>query len=119
MNQSIKSYSNIQNNHLDKKNIVIALNNHIIFLLNSSIQDIQSNNIIGKNEKINKTLNIIEQGLLEYLDFENGGEVAQNLKEFYLSCTLSLIEANLKNNIDSINQIKDEFKSLKECWEKI
>lgn len=102
----------------NKVDLVVLIYDKIILELNKTVEAIDQKAFDKKAESISKILQIIEVGLLSYLDLSQG-EVAKNLEEFYLSAIFGITGANIKNDIDEFNKIKDSFVNLREAWKEI
>ncbi len=102
----------------NKVDLVVLIYDKIILELNKVIESVEQKNYQQKAESITKILQIIEVGLLSYLDLSQG-EVAKNLEAFYLSAIFGITDANIKNDIDSFNKIRDSFVNLREAWKEI
>jgi len=71
-----------------------------------------------KAEHISWTISIID-GLRISLDKDVGGEIAQNLEDLYDYMVRRLVEANLKNDVTIIDEVRDLLKQIKEAWDAI
>jgi flagellar biosynthetic protein FliS len=114
-------YAEMQNEadvQCSKVELIVLIYDKIIKHLKSASKAINDNKLEEKLVNIDKALKIIELGLLQYLDM-SAGDVAKNLKEFYLCSMNVLIKANLENNPQDLEKIADNFNNLKAAWEKI
>lgn len=77
---------------------------------------------VGDIEKkiyyINRTTDIFTE-LLNVLDYDNGGEVANYLTGLYVQQIKFLTQANVENNVDKINVVIKVTKGLLEAWREI
>lgn len=73
----------------------------------------------AKGAAISKALAIIDEGLNASLDKSVGGELAQNLSSLYEYMIMRLITANLKNDVDALNEVTRLLTDLKGAWESI
>ena len=79
---------------------------------------IAQNDIPKRNELINIATMLI--GVLEQsLDFDNGGEISDNLASLYEYSTFLLFEANSKNNIDKLEEVIQILLPIKSAWDQI
>ena len=70
----------------------------------SSKGSIAQKDYAKKGELISNSISII--GVLEgSLDFEQGGEISQNLSDLYKFCSEKLVIANMNNDIDLLEDI--------------
>lgn len=75
-----------------------------------------------KYDLLNKELSRAQDGIIELilaLDFEKGGEIANNLYSIYLYCSKRLFEGNIEKNRDMLIEVKNILIKLKEAWEQI
>lgn len=79
---------------------------------------IQEGNISETNRYIQKTQDIIYE-LLSSLNLKEGGEIAHNLRRLYLYMIDRLIEANIKKQASSVDEVVELLAELKEAWEEI
>jgi flagellar protein FliS len=114
-------YAEMQNEadvQCSKVELIVLIYDKIIKHLKSASQAINDNKLEEKLLNIDKALKIIELGLLQYLDM-SAGDIAKNLKDFYLCSMNVLIKANLDNNSQDLEKIADNFNNLKSAWEQI
>ncbi len=71
-----------------------------------------------KGELISQSISIIG-GLREALDLQQGGEVADNLDRLYDYMTARLLEANLKGNMQIIDEVAGLLRNIKTGWDGI
>ena len=91
---------------LDKTLELLSLNK-------SSKQDPSRIEVIGK--AIMKTRDIITE-LIVSLDFEEGGEIAQNLFALYTWFNKELLEAHIVMDIARIGAVKNQIDELRSAW---
>jgi flagellar protein FliS len=77
---------------------------------------IMRNDIAGKNQSIGRASKIIV-GLKGSLDFEKGGELARNLDDLYDYAVRRLLKANLRNDVEPIQEIKGLLGEINGAWE--
>lgn len=75
--------------------------------------------IPAKGSAISKAISIIEEGLNASLDKSVGGELVQNLSSLYEYMSLRLLTANLKNDMDALDEVARLLSDLKGAWESI
>ena len=56
-------------------------------------------------------------GLQGALDFERGGELAQNLNELYSYVTRRLFHINAQNDLDALEEVKTLIKDISQAWQ--
>ncbi|MFP4010214.1 MAG: flagellar export chaperone FliS [Spirochaetaceae bacterium] len=57
--------------------------------------------------------------LMTSLDFDAGGEVAQNLFSLYMYFNRQLMEANMKKDVSYLAEVRPLVESLREAWEEV
>ncbi len=72
----------------------------------------------GKNRLLNKAIEIIA-GLRSFLDVKQGGEVAQNLERLYEYLEYRLFQANLKNDVEILDEVAGHLRTIKAGWDGI
>ncbi|WP_297889460.1 flagellar export chaperone FliS [Sulfurihydrogenibium sp.] len=90
----------------------------IILELKGAIENIENRNIKGKIKNISKAIDILTT-LRVGLDFEKGGEIAQNLEDIYSFCINELLLANLKNDKQRLEDVINILNTLKSGWEEL
>jgi flagellar protein FliS len=77
---------------------------------------IKHNEIAQKGEVLSKAIMIIDHGLKASLDMHAGGELAQHLLALYDYMTNRLLIANLKNDIEIIDEVNRLLGELYDAW---
>jgi len=79
---------------------------------------ITQKNMPKKGEQLSNAISII--GVLEgSLDFENGGEISNNLASLYQFCSQKLVEANMTNDLNLLDEIAQIIIPIKSGWDAI
>jgi flagellar protein FliS len=76
-------------------------------------------NIAGKGQAISKAINIIDNGLKNGLNHEQGGEIADNLAALYDYMKRRLMQANLHNDIAAIDEVSGLLENIADAWRQI
>lgn len=84
------------------------LNKAKVAMQNNDIQEIH-NNIVGAERIIAEFMNT--------LDIEAGGDVAKNLYGLYEYLNHRLIHANIKKDMNALEEVLRHLKELKNTWE--
>lgn len=71
-----------------------------------------------KGELIGKAVGIVG-GLRNGLDFEKGGELAQNLDRLYDYMIAKLTEANVHNDLARLDEVANLLREIKSGWDAI
>ena len=77
---------------------------------------IQHNNIQEKSKAIARASRIV-LGLQGALDFEKGGDLANNLNELYSYVTRRLFHVNSQNDLVVLDEIYGLMKEIRDAWE--
>lgn len=79
----------------------------------------QAGNIPEKGKAISRAVDIINRGLVEALDHERGGELAGRLEQIYDYVTRLLLQANLRNDQQSLDQAANLLEEIGSAWREI
>lgn len=79
---------------------------------------IAQKDIEQRNSLINKATSLIAV-LEDSLDFENGGEVSNNLASLYEYCSILLFKANIENDADKLEEVIQIILPIKSAWDQI
>lgn len=79
---------------------------------------IEQNDIVAKAQEISKLVDVLEV-MRASLDFEKGGEIAKNLDAIYAFCIDELIKANIKNEMEYIDNVIETLTPIKEGFEAV
>lgn len=80
---------------------------------------IRHHEIAKKGEMLSKAIMIIDHGLKASLDMHTGGELAQHLLALYDYMTNRLLIANLKNDMEIIDEVGRLLGELYGAWKAI
>ncbi|VTR43098.1 Flagellar protein fliS [Serratia fonticola] len=76
-------------------------------------------NIAGKGLAISKAINIIDNGLKNGLNHEQGGEIADNLAALYDYMKRRLMQANLHNDVAALDEVSGLLENIADAWRQI
>lgn len=79
----------------------------------------QQGNAAAKGMAIGKAIDIVNQGLLNALDRDQGGEVADNLAALYAYVAALLLQANLDNDTDKLDESARLLDEVGSAWREI
>ncbi|WP_435953081.1 flagellar export chaperone FliS [Dryocola sp. BD626] len=79
----------------------------------------QQGETVAKGEALSKAINIIDNGLKAGLDNEKGGELAQNLGGLYDYMIRRLLQANLRNDVEAIEEVEVLLTNIADAWKQI
>ena len=77
---------------------------------------IQNGAIVEKGKSIARASRIVI-GLQGALDFERGGDLANNLNELYGYVTRRLLHVNARNDLDAVEEIFGLMNEIRSAWE--
>ena len=69
-----------------------------------------------RHRNINWTISLIE-ALRGALNFEEGGDIASNLDMLYDYMIRRLYDANVQNDVESLQEVSSLLKEIKKAWE--
>jgi len=119
MNPYIQQYNQYKQNSIitaSPEAILIMLYEGAIKFLMRAKVSIDNKNIEETHELITKAEKIIRE-LMNSLDMETGGEVAQNLYRLYEYLHHQLVMANIKKDNALIDGVLEHLRDLKQTWE--
>ncbi|MBW3138146.1 flagellar export chaperone FliS [Ferrimonas balearica] len=122
MRGSLKAYNkvNISSQAAEAsphKVVQLLLGGSIDKLLQAKLA-IEQNATAKKGELIGRTVEIVAH-LQAALDFEQGGEIAQNLSAMYDYMVRRLVDANQNNDVDALLEVIDLLRTVKSGWDAI
>ena len=79
---------------------------------------IMNNSIEEKSKSISRAGRIVV-GLQGALDFERGGELAQNLNELYTYVTRRLFHVNAYNDLTALEEVQSLIKDIADAWKSL
>ncbi|MFW9763078.1 flagellar export chaperone FliS [Vibrio parahaemolyticus] len=115
-------YDSYQQVDLDAQ--AAAANPHqlVIMLIDGLLDEIErirghlaAKRLAEKGAGINKCMNILI-GLTSALDDENGGEIAENLRQLYDFCQVELYYASVQNDADRLMNVERVMGNIREGW---
>ena len=99
------------------KRLVVMLYDGALKAIFAARTSMVHNDTAAKGESISKAIAIIAQGLRPALDFEAGGDIATNLRALYDYICTRLLYANLKNDLNSLDEAVRLLSELKSAWD--
>lgn len=79
---------------------------------------IKNNDIEKKGNELSMAISIIG-GLRDSLDHDKGGSIANNLEDLYEYMTYRIMEANLKNDLQIIDEVHGLLMEIKSAWDQL
>lgn len=80
---------------------------------------IESGNIEARAKAINRAIDLIDLGLVNALDFKQGGELSKRLNAHYTSWMIRLTQANAKNSAELLMAVENEVRTIKSAWDEL
>lgn len=78
----------------------------------------QANDIAGKGQAIGRAVRLLEEGLKAGLDAK-GGELTANLRGLYDYCIVVLSEANLRTDMQKVDEVISLIQPIAQAWTQI
>lgn len=100
---------------VDRHQLIQLLFDGVLERINTAKARIKAKDFEGKNKLINKSIEIVA-GLRSFLDIEKGQELAQNLSDLYQYCEQRLLEANIRNDVEALDEVAAHLKKIQEAW---
>ncbi len=111
--QSVSAQTSVVD--VDRHKLIQLLFDGALERINMAKSRIIANDFEGKNKFINRTIEIIA-GLRSFLDMGKGKELSQNLFDLYSYCEHRLLQANMKNDIEMLDEVASHIRTVKEGW---
>ena len=116
MNQYVKQYQKSSIETASREQILIMLYDGAIQFLNKARVAMQNKEIEATNDNLIKAQYIIQE-FINSMDREVAPQLAENLISLYEYFIRRLIQANMKRQIEPIDEVLKYLKSLKATWE--
>lgn len=98
--------------------IIVMLYEGAIKALKQAERAMEEQRFDVKSAMISKTIDILD-GLREVLDFQQGGEISQNLSDLYLYMKSRLSVANLKNDPAILVEVQGLLEDILSAWKQV
>ncbi len=76
------------------------------------------NNYQEKSIQISKAAGIVG-GLIDGLDLEQGGDIAENLNSLYIYINERLFQASSENNVEILDEVSGLMREVQTAWDAI
>ena len=100
----------------DPHQLVCLLYQALMQSLGSAKLSLQAGDIAGKGKAISRAVRLIEEGLKAGLNDAAGGELALNLRGLYDYCIVVLSEANLRNDVQKVDEVIHLLQPVAQAW---
>lgn len=104
-----------QVNTASPEELLVMLYNGAIRFLSEAEMAMESGRVVRRCELISKSINIINE-LAATLDYEIGGQIATDLGALYTHMNQELLQANLKDDLSRLTQVKHLLVGLRDTW---
>lgn len=98
--------------------IIVMIYDHLVLSINEAQVAIEENDIVKRNNCINKAQSIITE-LRNNLDFEAGGEIATNLDSLYTFMFRENLSLLIDNDINHIKTVLSTIAPIHEAWKEL
>ena len=99
--------------------LIVMLFDGALVSVRSAIIHMKAGNIPEKGAAISHAILIIDSGLRAALDKKAGGEIAEGLDSLYEYMGARLLQANLKNQVDILEEVQRLLGELRGAWSAI
>lgn len=114
-NPYMNKYQQTQVHTASPEQIMLMLYDGAVRFLNQAKQGMDERNFGKKGTGISRAMAIIEE-LNTTLDFNQGGEIAENLDALYHYMLQRLTHANVKNDPAALEEVRDMLADLRQTW---
>ncbi len=98
--------------------LVVMCYEHAIRFLREAKEHYENEEYLEKGRALQRALDIINE-LKCSLDFDRGGEIANNLDSIYNFLIKSLLHADIQRDLHIFDSVSEILSELKEAWESI
>ena len=103
----------------DSHKLVVMLFDGALSAVADARLKLQRGDIPGRGHSISKAIAIIDEGLRASLDHKQGGEIAGKLEDLYRYMCARLLHANLRSDVDALDEVTDLLGELEMGWKGI
>lgn len=118
MQNATKAYLSTQVTTTTQADLLILLYDGAIKFLAQAREAIERRDVKAKGELLGKASDIVNE-LMSSLNKEKGGEIAENLARLYFYCNSRLLTANLKMDVEAIDQVVNILRGLRSAYDEI
>lgn len=97
---------------------VVMLYDGAIRFVQQAVEAIDREDYEARYNLLTKTSEIIV-GLQSSLDFENGGEIAKLLYDFYASLDARIFSVHRNNSVPTLESVAKELRMMRDAWHEI
>jgi len=120
---ALKAYTNVgvetSVGTADSHKLIAMLYQGALLAIANARNGMLRKDIPAKGKAITHAIRIIGEGLQASLDKNVGGKLAHDLSALYDYMSLRLVEANLKNDIEMLDEVARLLNEIKGAWDSI
>jgi flagellar protein FliS len=98
--------------------LIVMLYDGAIRFINEATYAMRQHDYETQNNKLQRAQKILAE-LISSLDFDKGGEIAENLFRLYTYMYNQLVEANIQDVPERLEHVVDLLSDLREAWDAI
>jgi len=117
MKSAYQKYKQTSIQSASKEKLLLMLYEGAIKFVKLAIQSLEQKKVAEKGVNIGRAYDIVME-LNNTLDHNVGGEISQNLERLYNYITDQLTQANIKNDVQSLQNALKVLETLYEGWQK-
>ena len=114
-NNPYEEYTKVNVNTADQRQLILMLYDGALRYMKKASVKIEQADIEGAHNYLVRSREIVAE-LLATLRPEKGGEIGQNLKKLYTYVFNRLVEANLRKDVEIIEEVIGILSTLREGW---
>ncbi len=118
MNKAAQAYFQTKVSTTDQGQLLLLLYDGALKFLQQAREKMLVNDYAAKGILISKVIDIINE-LTNTLNLEKGGSLAENLNNLYFLCTTRLLQANLKMNVEQLDNVASILSGLRSAYAEI
>jgi flagellar protein FliS len=115
-----RAYANVGvNNAVESASphkLVLMLYDALLQSVRAAKIHMEQNDVGRKGVAISKAIRLIDQGLVNALDMQRGGELAETLLSLYDYCQRRLLHANIHNDKAALDEVVRLIDPLRAAW---
>jgi flagellar protein FliS len=116
MNNVAQTYTRLSLEGSSPVGLVVALYDNALKSLYRARKAMEANDIERRTQHLNHVLSIVAH-LEGTLDLQEGGEVANTLKQFYTYARSRILEVSMTNSKTKLGDLVSHFSSLRAAWQ--
>ncbi len=118
MNKAAQAYFQTGVSTTDQGQLLLLLYDGALKFLQQARIKMLEKDYAAKGILISKVIDIVNE-LSSTLNLEKGGTLAENLNNLYFLCTTRLLQANLKMNVEQLDNVADILQGLRSAYAEI